>query len=68
MTHTNGNGIVWVNVVEFACKFNRPKQTVYKWIRTRYLIELGFLLNHSSNHRILIGVPRTHECYRDFTE
>lgn len=72
MRYLDEYGTLWLDVVEFAYRQGRPKITIWKWVQSGFIVELGYLIKRSrgrgrSGQSIRIGIPRNHHDYAFFS-
>ena len=67
MLRTDGeSGTVMLTVKEFATCMSKRPVTIYDWISTGFITELGFIVHRDITGCIRIGVPPHHNAYHDF--
>ncbi len=57
---------IWLTVKDFAKKQQKRPVTIYRWIETNFVIELGFSINRDCTGHVKIGIPPEHPSYRHF--
>lgn len=56
---------IWLSVPEFSRVQTRPERTIYRWLASGFLVELGFLVRYDLGGKALIGIPCHNALYLD---
>ncbi len=65
-TVDTSTGTVWLDTSEFAKRQLKDVTTVYKWIASGFVVELGYIVHRDSTGHWLIGIPPQHQAYNQF--
>lgn len=59
------NEITWVPVSVIAAEYQRTPQMIRNWVRSGFIVEIGFSVRRDVTGHFIIGVPTSE--YENFT-
>lgn len=58
--------MIWLSVREFAQKQRKNARTIYYWVDSGFIIDLGYRLVRDPTGHWQIGIPPEHPSFADF--
>jgi len=58
--------ITWVPVAEIAAEYQRTPQMIRNWVKSGFIVEIGFSVRKDITGHYIIGVPTSE--YRNFSK
>jgi len=57
--------LIWLPVSAIACEYQKSPQMIRNWVKSGFIIEIGFSVKRDVTGHFIIGVP--YSLYANFT-